>query len=85
MLIENAIKHNIVSKEYPLKISIREESGDYLVVENNIQEKTILEKSTKVGLQNIINRYALLTDRRVEVQRSGKLFTVRIPLIKILS
>ncbi|CAG4999905.1 hypothetical protein DYBT9275_02340 [Dyadobacter sp. CECT 9275] len=86
MLIENAIKHNIVSREYPLKISIRQEENDYLVVENNIQQKTILEKSTKVGLQNIINRYALLTtDRRVEVQRTEKLFTVRIPLTRTVS
>lgn len=86
MLIENAIKHNVVSKENPLKIKIQQESNGYLVVENNIQEKTILrsgapEKSTRVGLQNIINRYSLLTDRQVEVIRSGGLFTVRIPLL----
>lgn len=86
MLIENAIKHNVVSKENPLKIRIQQEGNDYLVVENNIQEKTILqdagrEKSTRVGLQNIINRYGLLTDRQVEVIRSGGLFTVRIPLL----
>ncbi len=81
MLIENAIKHNVVSKENPLKIKIQQESNQYLVVENNIQEKTILEKSTRVGLQNIINRYGLLTDRQVEVIRSGGLFTVKIPLL----
>ncbi len=81
MLIENAIKHNIVSKENPLKIKIQQEGNQYLVVENNIQEKTILEKSTRVGLQNIINRYSLLTDRQVEVIRTGGLFTVKIPLL----
>ena len=81
MLIENAIKHNIVSKENPLKIRIQQEGNQYLVVENNIQEKTILEKSTRVGLQNIINRYSLLTDRQVEVIRNGGLFTVKIPLL----
>jgi len=81
MLIENAIKHNVVSKDNPLKIRIQQEGNDYLVVENNIQEKTILEKSTRVGLQNIINRYSLLTDRQVEIIRSGGLFTVRIPLL----
>lgn len=80
MLIENAIKHNVVSKENPLKIRIQQEA-DHLVIENNIQEKTILEKSTRVGLQNIINRYSLLTDRQVEVIRSGGLFTVKIPLL----
>ncbi len=81
MLIENAIKHNVVSKENPLIIRIQQEGNRYLVIENNIQEKTILEKSTRVGLQNIINRYSLLTDRQVKVIRSGGLFTVKIPLL----
>ena len=86
MLIENAIKHNVVSKENPLKIRIQQQGSDYLVIENNIQEKTILrntgrEESTRVGLQNIINRYSLLTDRQVEVVRNGGLFTVKIPLL----
>ncbi|MFD2571583.1 sensor histidine kinase [Spirosoma soli] len=81
MLIENAIKHNVVSKESPLKIKIQQEGNQYLVIENNIQEKTILEKSTRVGLQNIINRYSLLTDRQVEIIQNGGLFTVKIPLL----
>jgi hypothetical protein len=81
MLIENAIKHNVVSKENPLKIKIHQAENHYLVIENNIQEKTVLEKSTRVGLQNIINRYSLLTDRQVEVIRNGGLFTVKIPLL----
>ena len=85
MLIENAIKHNVASKDNPLKISIKQGDG-YLVVANNIQEKTILrdsreDKSTRVGLQNIINRYSLLTERQVEVSRTGDLFTVKIPLL----
>ncbi|GGM83236.1 hypothetical protein GCM10010967_13690 [Dyadobacter beijingensis] len=81
MLIENAIKHNVASRENPLKIVIREENAGYLVVENNISEKTILEKSTRVGLQNIINRYALLTDREVEIIRGTSQFVVKIPLL----
>lgn len=81
MLVENAIKHNVVSKENPLTITIRQEGDEYLVVENNIQEKILLEKSTRVGLQNIINRYSLLTDRRVEVSRDDGRFRVKIPLL----
>ena len=82
MLIENAIKHNVASKENPLKIIIREEHGTYLVIANNILEKAVLEKSsTRVGLQNIINRYGLLTERRVEILRTNDLFTVKIPLL----
>lgn len=83
MLIENAIKHNVASRDNPLTIRIREEDNGYLVVENNILEKTILEKSTRVGLQNIINRYGLLTDREVEVIRGSELFTVRIPILTL--
>ncbi|SEI37886.1 Histidine kinase [Dyadobacter koreensis] len=84
MLIENAIKHNVVSKENPLRILIQQEGDQYLVVENNIQEKAIMEKSTRVGLQNIINRYGLLTERRVQVIEDGAMFTVKIPLISQL-
>ncbi|MCF0062909.1 histidine kinase [Dyadobacter chenwenxiniae] len=84
MLIENAIKHNVASKENPLKITIREDNN-YLVIANNILEKTVLEKSTRVGLQNIINRYSLLTERRVEISRSDNLFSVKIPLLPQLA
>ncbi|SKB82552.1 sensor histidine kinase [Dyadobacter psychrophilus] len=84
MLIENAIKHNVASKENPLKITIREDNN-YLVIANNILEKTVLEKSTRVGLQNIINRYSLLTERRVEITRSDNLFSVKIPLLAQLT
>ncbi|MCE7060852.1 sensor histidine kinase [Dyadobacter sp. CY343] len=81
MLIENAIKHNVASRKHPLTITISDERDDYLVIENNISEKTILEKSTRVGLQNIINRYSLLSERQVEIIRKNELFTVKIPLL----
>ncbi len=80
MLIENAIKHNIVSKEKPLIIKILQD-GNYLTIENNLQEKTTFEKSTKVGLQNIINRYRLLTERPVEVITNDVRFLVKVPLL----
>ncbi|AXE17174.1 histidine kinase [Runella rosea] len=80
MLLENAIKHNIISKENPLTIKILQEN-DYLSIANNLQEKKTFEKSTKVGLQNIINRYRLLTDQQVEIHKSEWNFTVRIPLL----
>ena len=81
MLIENAIKHNVVSKEKPLKIRIVQEDG-FLTVENNLQEKMTFEKSTKVGLQNIINRYRLLTEQQVEVLRNEWSFKVKLPLLE---
>lgn len=82
MLIENAIKHNVATRENPLKITIRDDGNASLVVENNISEKPILEKSTRVGLQNIMNRYSLLTDQEVEIVRDGDRFTVRLPLLE---
>lgn len=81
MLVENAIKHNVVSKDKPLTIRLYNEELDYVVIENNKQEKTVFEKSTKVGLQNIINRYKLLTDQPVEIVNEPDAFAVRIPLL----
>ncbi len=80
MLIENALKHNVISAESPLRVSLRAADG-YVSVANNVQPKTALAASTKVGLQNIIDRYRLLTERPVEVQQGGGLFTVRLPLL----
>ena len=82
MLVENAIKHNVISRDNPLKIKVLQEN-DYVIVENNWQEKKTFEKSTKVGLENIINRYRLLTERQVEVLRAAESFTVKIPLLEI--
>jgi hypothetical protein len=59
-----------------------QEEDTYLSVANNVQEKTIFEKSTKVGLQNIANRYKLLSDRQVEISRENDIFKVRIPLLQ---
>lgn len=84
MLVENAIKHNVVSKDKPLTIKISQEEDNYLTIENNVQEKITFEKSTKVGLQNIINRYSLLTDKQINIYKSPDLFTVRIPLLQAI-
>ena len=82
LLIENAIKHNEVSKRSPLSISLFNNNG-YLVVENNIQLKDQKEESSNVGLNNIINRYAFISkDKAVEVDSDEK-FTVKIPLIDV--
>ena len=81
ILMENAIKHNIVSCERPLMIDVFAENGT-LVVSNNLQRKNQLIESTGIGLDNIRNRYKLLSDRKVEVQESETCFTVSIPLIE---
>lgn len=83
ILVENALKHNVISKDRPLTLRITVDRHGYVVVENNVQKKNILEmeKSTKTGLQNIVNRYALLTPTPVEINQSAELFSVRIPLM----
>jgi LytS/YehU family sensor histidine kinase len=81
ILMENAIKHNIVSSDKPLKIDVFSEDGK-LVVSNNLQKKNQENESTGIGLDNLRNRYRLLGDRQVEVKESGAIFIVSIPLIE---
>ncbi len=80
LLIENAIKHNIVSKSKPLQIDIFT-AEEYLVVKNNIQAKTYKEVSHEMGLKNINSRYTFLTDRKIEIENDGNTFSVKIPLL----
>ena len=83
ILIENAIKHNIVSTAKPLKIKIGlNKSGD-IVVSNNLQKKIRVSDSTGTGLANIDSRYKLLSGKSIEVITSHDYFRVVIPLIKV--
>lgn len=81
LLMENAIKHNIVSSEKPLRISVFAENG-HLIVSNNLQMKNQVNESTGIGLDNIRNRYKLLGDKEVKVTENGDNFTVSIPLLE---
>lgn len=80
LLLENTIKHNIVSEQYPLKICIYEEDS-YLVVENNFQKKEVMPGRKGVGLQNIINRYGIVTNREVKIEETEDHFRVKLPLL----
>jgi two-component system, LytTR family, sensor kinase len=81
MLLENATKHNIISKEYPLKLEITCEGDEYLVVMNNIQKKNRRGETTKLGLDTIKKRYQFISKKEVVVTETNDLFIVRIPLI----
>ena len=81
LLVENAIKHNIISKSRPLEIQIYIEDDRRLVVENNLQVKNQTIHSTKMGLENIKTRYRFYSDQSVEVRRTDHAFTVALPLI----
>ncbi len=80
LLIENAVKHNQMSASQPLTVSIYRDN-DYLLITNLIQLRPATDSSTGVGLQNIVNRYALLTDKPVWVGEQDGLFVVKIPLL----
>lgn len=80
LLLENAVKHNVVSSLKPLKIKIYEQGG-YLIIENNINPKEAIGKSTKVGLRNIADRYGLITQKRVVIENDNKTFKVSLPLL----
>jgi len=80
LLLENAVKHNVITSENPLVIKIYEDDG-YLVVENNTNPKASLEKSTKVGLRNISQRYSLITRQPVDIINNHQSFKVRLPLL----
>lgn len=80
LLLENAVKHNIVTSEQPLHIKVFEQHGS-LVVENNFQEKQVVKKSSGVGLQNIKQRYAILTDKQVAIEKNSINFSVRLPML----
>lgn len=80
LLIENALKHNIATRENPLFIKIfREES--YIVVENNLQKMTNISPSSKTGLKNLGERIRLMTGKELMVEETQNAFIVKLPLI----
>ena len=81
MLVENAIKHNIISKAQPLKIKISIEEEAYILVENNLQEKNNVIASVGIGLPNIIERYQYIAEKEVKIEKTENTFKVFIPII----
>jgi two-component system LytT family sensor kinase len=83
MLIENAVKHNVVSVSKPLLVEIYTENGKSLIVRNNLQLKTMGVESLKTGLENIIQRYKHLSDREVDIIETREHYMVALPLIEM--
>jgi sensor histidine kinase YesM len=81
-LVENAVKHNIINGQHPLLITIRA-NKDLLIVENTFQPKRHVENSSKVGLKNIQDRYKLMSKKSIEVENTGRLFRVTLPLLDV--
>ena len=81
MLIENAIKHNIISSQKPLIIKIYSENNS-IIIENNIQAKMEEGASTGIGIENIKKRYGLLIGKPLIFENTGEIYRVILPLIK---
>lgn len=82
ILAENAIKHNEFSADTPLIFEVSMKN-DELVVHNQVRKKTLRKTSSKIGLQNLQERYKLTTNREIRVQEEEKDFTVNLPVLKI--
>lgn len=80
ILIENAIKHNVVDKDKKLFIEVLT-VGDYLVVSNNLQLRKMVETSNKLGLENLKSLYKFLTEKPVLIEPTDDRFYVKVPLI----
>lgn len=79
-LVENAIKHNEVSEDHPLYISLEVYPG-YLVVKNNLQLRSHVEHPTGTGMRNLKARYRYFTEQPVEVVQNTKEFIVKLPIL----
>ena len=82
VLIENAIKHNEFSDLTPLSVSIMLK-GDELIVHNKANKKTSRKPSSKIGLQNLNERYKLTTNKAISIQEDARDFMVKLPVLKI--
>lgn len=82
MLVENAIKHNIISRDKPLTIEVFNSAFNFLAVRNNLQPRENDEPSSKFGLQNIARRYSFLSEKKVEIIETKTSFMVLIPILQ---
>ena len=80
LLLENCIKHNFATSSKPLNIRIFTE-GKFLCIENNLQVREQLKESAGIGLANIVQRYALLTNDNVFIEKTEQTFKVKIPIL----
>lgn len=83
LLLENAIKHNEFSEELPLVVSITLEN-DTLRIHNKVKKKILRKPSSRIGLQNLKERYMLTTGREVVIEESENEFVVYLPVLRIV-
>lgn len=81
-MIENSIKHNVISKKQPLTIVISTDNSDIITVANLIQEKKEVSEKGGIGLTNLAERYRLMWNKEILVSNENGMFKVDIPLIR---
>ena len=81
LLVENAVKHNIISTALPLSITIAVDEEDYIVVTNNFQPRLEVEGSSNFGLYNLNQQYKFLADEEIVIEKNDKHFIVKVPLL----
>lgn len=79
-LMENAIKHNIISSKFPLTVNVATDDDNHLVISNKIQLKVTKEEGSGIGLANLLERYRIKWDENVEIFDDGTIFRVTLPL-----
>ncbi len=83
ILIENAIKHNVISRKNPLCIVIEATPNNTIRVENNLQPKQGDKNTTGLGLANLNERYRLMFGKEIEIYSDDAMFAVEVPLIQV--
>ncbi len=81
MLIENAVKHNVVLTSKPLRVEIQTDELANLHIRNNLQQKKQGVLSNGVGLANIVAKYEMLGQAKPSVREEAGQFVVALPLI----
>ena len=79
-LIENAIKHNVISSKQPLTVQVMTDDDNHLIISNKIQKKLGKEEGTGIGLANLVERYRIKWNENVEIFDDGTIFRVTLPL-----
>jgi LytS/YehU family sensor histidine kinase len=83
-LLENCFKHNIISEEKPLNVKLWRE-GEFIIVQNNLQKRRVIQDSNGIGLETISKRYEYFSRQPIEIIQDEEYFTVKIPIIKSIS
>jgi LytS/YehU family sensor histidine kinase len=81
-LVENAIKHNEISRKNPLGINILTTDNESLIIVNDIHEKITGEEGTGIGLTNLSKQYQLLFNKEIIIRKEDNKFSVEVPLIR---